>query len=44
LVIKDVSARAENAEHERQDESKRPFHSEHIMASQSGEQSLNMMG
>ena len=44
LVIQGVSARAKRAEHERQDQGKRPFHSEHIMTSQSGEQSLNMMG
>jgi len=43
LVIKGVSARAKSAKHERQDQGKRPFHSEHIMTSQSGEQSLNMM-
>jgi len=34
LVIKSIGAREESAEQERQDQGKRPFHSEHIMTSQ----------
>jgi hypothetical protein len=44
LVIQGVGSRAKNAERERQSQGKRPFHSEHIMDWQSGEQSLNGTG